>query len=216
MGTLFWQLNDCWATHSWSVIDSAGVPKLAYYQVKRSYAPRIVSIVKVGNRVTAHVVNDLTERIDANIELSIRTFDGQLIVADRKAVRVDGDSALRDAAGVTLPGFIADSPEEVYAEARITADNKVIAYTTSLLAEPKNLRTGQVKLNVSLDASGNVTIRTERFAPFVVIKAKDDAIRLSLSDNGFHVSPGEVKVVRVTGVPTENILDAITVTAFER
>jgi beta-mannosidase len=216
MGTLFWQLNDCWATHSWAVIDSAGVPKLAYYQVKRSYAPRIVSIVKTGNRVTAHVVNDLTERIDANIELSIRTFDGQLIVADRKALRVDGDSALRDAAGVTLPGFIADSPEEVYAEARITADNKIIAYTTTLLAEPKNLRTGQVKLNVSLDASGNVIIRTERFAPFVMIRAKDDAIRLTLSDNGFHVSPGEVKIVSVKGVPMENILDAITVTAFER
>ena len=138
-----------------------------------------MSIVKTGNRVTAHVVNDLTERIDANIELSIRTFDGQLIVADRKVLRVDGDSALRDAAGVTLPGFIADSPEEVYAEARITADNKLVAHTTTLLAEPKNLRTGQVKLNVTLDASGNVNIRTERFAPFVVIRAKDAAIRLT-------------------------------------
>jgi hypothetical protein len=49
-----------------------------------------------------------------------------------------------------------------------------------------------------------------------MIRAKDDAIRLTLSDNGFHVSPGEVKIVSVKGVPMENILDAITVTAFER
>jgi beta-mannosidase len=216
MGTLFWQLNDCWPTHSWSVIDSAGMPKLAYYQVKRSCAPRIVSIVKNGNRVTAHVVNDVLERIDANIELSIRTFDGQLIVADRKAIHVDGESALRDAAGVTLPGFIADSPEEVYAEARITAGNQTIAQTNILLAEPKSLRTGQIKLNVSLDASGALAIRTERFAPFVVIKAKDEAMTLKVSDNGFNVCTREVKIVTVNGIPAENILDSVSITAFER
>lgn len=216
MGTLFWQLNDCWPTHSWSVIDSAGTPKLAYYQVKRSCAPRIVSIVKDGNRISAHIVNDLPERIDANMELSIRTFDGQLIVADRKTIQVNGDSALRDAAGVTLPGFIADSPEEVYAEARITTGNQIIAHTTILLAEPKTLRTGQIKLNVSLDASGALAIRTERFAPFVVIKAKDEAVNLKLSDNGFHISPGEVKLVSVAGISADSILDAINVTAFER
>jgi len=216
MGTLFWQLNDCWPTHSWAVIDSAGVPKLAYYQVKRSCAPRIVSIVKDGYRVTAHVVNDVLERIDANMELSIRTFDGQLIVADRKTIQVDGDSALQNAASVTLPGFIADSPEEVYAEARITAGNQLIAHTTILLAEPKTLRTGKIKLNVSVDAACAISIRTERFAPFVVIKAKDEAVHPKLSDNGFHVCPGEVKIVNVTGVPAENILDAITITAFER
>ncbi len=216
MGTLFWQLNDCWPTHSWSVIDSAGAPKLAYYQVKRSCAPRIVSIVKDGTRVVAHIVNDTPERIDAHMELSIRTFDGQLIVADRRTIVVDADSALRDAASVMLPGFIADSPEEVYAEAKVTSGNQVIAHSASLLAEPKNLRTGQVKLNVSLDASGNVCIRTERFAPFVVIRAKDETMPLKLSDNGFHICPGDVKVVSVTGIAPEKLLDSIAITPFER
>jgi beta-mannosidase len=37
MGTLLWQLNDCWPGPSWSIIDFAGNPKPAYHAVKRLY-----------------------------------------------------------------------------------------------------------------------------------------------------------------------------------
>jgi beta-mannosidase len=38
MGTLFWQLNDCWPGPSWSVIDYYGKHKLAYDVVKKEFA----------------------------------------------------------------------------------------------------------------------------------------------------------------------------------
>ena len=37
MGTMLWQLNDCWPGVSWSIIDYYGRPKGGYYAVKRSY-----------------------------------------------------------------------------------------------------------------------------------------------------------------------------------
>ena len=37
MGTLFWQLNDCWPGPSWSVIDYYGTHKLGYGVVKQEY-----------------------------------------------------------------------------------------------------------------------------------------------------------------------------------
>lgn len=37
MGTLFWQLNDCWPGPSWSVIDYYGKPKVAYEVVKKEF-----------------------------------------------------------------------------------------------------------------------------------------------------------------------------------
>ncbi len=38
MGTLLWQLNDCWPGPSWSIIDFDGNPKPAYEVVKRLYS----------------------------------------------------------------------------------------------------------------------------------------------------------------------------------
>jgi len=37
MGTLLWQLNDCWPGPSWSIINYDGVPKEAYDSVKKAF-----------------------------------------------------------------------------------------------------------------------------------------------------------------------------------
>lgn len=37
MGTLLWQLNDCWPVTSWSIIDYYKKPKGGYYATKRAY-----------------------------------------------------------------------------------------------------------------------------------------------------------------------------------
>ncbi|MEO7264548.1 MAG: hypothetical protein ABIW38_06520 [Ferruginibacter sp.] len=38
MGTLLWQLNDCWPVTSWSITDYNRQPKAAWYAVKNAYA----------------------------------------------------------------------------------------------------------------------------------------------------------------------------------
>ncbi|KAK8070291.1 hypothetical protein PG994_006907 [Apiospora phragmitis] len=43
-GVLVWQLNDCWPTVSWAVVDYYGVPKPAYYAIKRAMQPVAVGV----------------------------------------------------------------------------------------------------------------------------------------------------------------------------
>jgi beta-mannosidase len=38
MGTLLWQLNDCWPVTSWSIVDASKTPKASWYAVKNAYA----------------------------------------------------------------------------------------------------------------------------------------------------------------------------------
>ncbi len=43
MGSIYWQLNDCWPVASWSSIDYYGRWKALQYYARRFYAPILVS-----------------------------------------------------------------------------------------------------------------------------------------------------------------------------
>ncbi|AEB43350.1 beta-mannosidase [Micromonospora maris AB-18-032] len=44
MGTIVWQLNDCWPVTSWSAIDGDGRRKPLWYALRRAYADRLLTV----------------------------------------------------------------------------------------------------------------------------------------------------------------------------
>ena len=46
MGTLYWQLNDCWPVASWSSIDYFHRWKALHFMARRFFAPVLVSAVE--------------------------------------------------------------------------------------------------------------------------------------------------------------------------
>lgn len=44
MGTLLWQLNDCWPVTSWSITDYSRAPKAAWYAVKEAYRDDVIPV----------------------------------------------------------------------------------------------------------------------------------------------------------------------------
>ncbi len=44
MGTLLWQLNDCWPVTSWSITDYSRHPKAAWYAVKEAYRDDVMPV----------------------------------------------------------------------------------------------------------------------------------------------------------------------------
>ena len=111
MGTLFWQLNDCWPVVSWSSIDYYGRWKALQYYARRAYAPVLVSpyLSEAGN-VAVKVVSDRTEDFKGMLEAYVMGFDGEvkekldtecIVKADASAdvleldaVKLDGDAFL--------------------------------------------------------------------------------------------------------------------------
>jgi len=58
MGTIWWQLNDCWPVTSWALVDSSGRPKPAWYALRDAYAPRLITIQPRGAALAVVAVND--------------------------------------------------------------------------------------------------------------------------------------------------------------
>ena len=81
MGTLYWQLNDCWPAVSWSSIDYFGNWKALHYKAKQSFENILVSntIDNDDDIIEVFVINDGMDAVENNLELEIRTFNGDSI-----------------------------------------------------------------------------------------------------------------------------------------
>ena len=71
MGSLYWQLNDCWPGASWSSIDYYGKWKALYYQTKKAFNPIIVSNEFIDSNLHIKAITDLNEEFSGEVELSL-------------------------------------------------------------------------------------------------------------------------------------------------
>jgi beta-mannosidase len=77
MGTLYWQLNDCWPAVSWSSIDHFGNWKALHYQVKRDFENVLISNYVKEGVLYSCIVNDHLYDITGGYTMVIKDFDGK-------------------------------------------------------------------------------------------------------------------------------------------
>jgi len=61
-GAIYWQLNDCWPSISWSVVDVAGRRKLAWYALRDAFRQRVTTVTMTSDGPCLVGVND-TDRV---------------------------------------------------------------------------------------------------------------------------------------------------------
>ena len=86
MGTVLWQLNDCWPVTSWAAIDGDGRRKPLWYALRRSYRDRLVTIQPRDGGLAAVVVNDSAEPWRGELSLARVCFDGERLAESSSTV----------------------------------------------------------------------------------------------------------------------------------
>jgi len=79
MGSLFWQLNDCWPAVSWSCVDYSGERKALYYQAAKAFSPELISPVAENDTIKIFFVSDSPEQPEGILRLRLLDFDGNLL-----------------------------------------------------------------------------------------------------------------------------------------
>ena len=109
MGTVWWQLNDCWPVTSWAVVDGGGRRKPAWYALRDAYAPHLLTIQPRGGDLVLFAVNDGDEPWTVAGAVERCNFAGELLVADDvDAVTV----APRSLRSWTIPAAVARAGEQ--------------------------------------------------------------------------------------------------------
>ena len=76
MGSLFWQIDDCWPVASWSSIDYYGEWKALHYYAKKLYRPVLIAPRVVDDTVGVSIVSDRLEPIAGELHVRVVDFDG--------------------------------------------------------------------------------------------------------------------------------------------
>ncbi len=106
-GALIWLLRDLWPGAGWGLIDAFGLPKAAYYFVKRAMQAQAVFLADEGlNGLTVNAVNDGDQPLVAELELQL-IRNGSVRVGTGKArLVVPAHGAVELAAATLFEHFI--------------------------------------------------------------------------------------------------------------
>ncbi len=142
MGTLYWQLNDCWpGGTTWSCIDGDGKPKLLWYATRRFFSDELWTFQpERDGALSLYVINDTDQPLDREVEISRERFDGERlarqtapVAAPPRSVRrvpvergvatpTDATRELLWANGSSTTWFFAPDKELNYPRARFEAE----------------------------------------------------------------------------------------------
>ena len=157
MGTLYWQLNDCWPVASWSSLDYDGRWKALHYMARHFYAPLLVSAVPnlEDGSVAVHVTSDKREDVTAEVRWEVTTIQG---------VRVDGGAqtalcpANSNSSLMTLDLGAAVSEygaRNLVVWLELWADETLVSENLALFARPKHLSLAEPEFDFDVQDVGD-------------------------------------------------------------
>jgi beta-mannosidase len=96
MGTLYWQLNDCWQAPTWSSIDYFGNWKALQYAVKDEYKDvAVLAKIEELGKEEYYLVSDSPKAFLCSVKYSVFDLKGALINSNSVALNIDKDSVVK-------------------------------------------------------------------------------------------------------------------------
>jgi beta-mannosidase len=210
MGSIFWQLNDCWPVASWSSIDYYGRWKALQYYARRFYAPILVS-PHVEESLKVYIVSDKTWAEPASLRVRLMDFDGKVLLEETSAVNVAPltSKVYLDWPLKKMTDAGAADTSRVFVVAELTAGGALLSRNIVYLAPVRgvHLKPAQLKIETT-GAKDSYTIRITSpvLARSVYLSFGD--LDVQLSDNYFDLLPGETAEIAAKGAVTLDALKA--------
>lgn len=201
MGTLMWQLNDCWPVASWSCIDYYGRRKALYYEMKRQFKPIIIACDTMQEgKLPIYVVSDrinVGNTLKCSLTLSLCRMDGTVIeeeITDYMEVSANHPVHFIDYAGAAQ----LDSNELRSCYLRIKCHD--ITQKVKFFCYPGELELPEAEITVRRIDDNTVEVSSSVLQYGVELSANVDGY---FEDNYFTLLPNEPKRVHFT--PKEEI-----------
>ncbi len=199
MGSLYWQLNDCWPVASWSGIDYYGKWKALHYFAKKAFNNILVSPdIDSTNTLKIYGISDLSENKNATLEIKIIDFEGNILWRKSRDIIIESNKSViyfekelgdlinkNNKQNCLLYTKLADSKGNILSENILYFDK--IKNLLLPKVQPK-ISYRQIKDGIEISISSDKLIKNIYF--------RLDITEGHFSDNYFDIVPGETKTIK--------------------
>ena len=215
MGSLYWQLNDCWPVVSWSSRDYYGMKKTLHFFASKFYNDVLISPVIEGEKIKVYVISDRRRAEKNTIRLTLMDFDGNVLFETFKYIDLPPNSC----------AVYFDTTQSALLQG---VDTSQVVLSTALLGLPGinsfnllffkpikdlNLPRPQFTIRVSANEIGyRIRVLSDKMAKNVHLTVNAPG---ELRDNDFDILPQDgYEVQFVTHKRIPNLISLITVTSL--
>ena len=150
MGSLFWQINDCWPVASWSSIDYTGRWKALQYYARRFYADLLLSPHEAGGNLSFYIVSDRRLKTKGELKVNLFDFEGRTLWSDQREVEVFAQHS-KSYLTVPIATLLADKdPKTVFVASELVVDGKVVATAEHFFQPFKDLSLPRPQLSAEV------------------------------------------------------------------
>jgi beta-mannosidase len=211
MGTLYWQLNDCWPVASWSSIDHPGNWKALHYMARDFYAPLLVSAVEDNTQGTVEVyaISDLVEATSATMHWTLSDTTSAILAENTLDCSSLSPQANTKICTLELADHLAEYGERrllVWLELLVAG--RVVSQNLVYFTRPKHLELRNPGLTARVQARqhGDFEVTLDAQHPALWVWPDLPGIDATYSHRFFHLFPG--KPVTLTVHPERRLSPA--------
>jgi beta-mannosidase len=204
MGSLYWQLNDCWPVASWASIDYYGRWKALHYYARRFYDDVLISPFLHDDKVDVYVVSDKLQPLSGNIHAQLLDFAGKVSLDQNKGVSIPAQSS-----GL----YFSIEKAELSGKADLRQSFLIVELEVGGKIVSRNLVFFDVMHNLELPKTRNIESSFSKTSLGYSLKLQSDKLarnvalsfgelEVQLSDNYFDLLPGHPEVLDVKSSAT--------------
>jgi beta-mannosidase len=207
MGSLYWQINDCWPVASWSSTDYYQRWKALQYFAKKGFEPVLVSPYRSGDSLKVDVINDKLNEIKAQLVVKVLDFAGKEISKETKDITVPANSS-NTFFGVKAADFLKSvQPTKQFMVVELMENGTVISNNTLFFKPIKEIALPKPTVKyewTATDGGFEISLSTDQLAKNLYMTIGDE--EGFFSDNYFDLIPGQpVKVKLETKLSKEKL-----------
>ncbi len=196
MGSLYWQIDDCWPVASWSSIDYFGRWKALQYYARRFYSDLLISPTVQKEDLKLYVVSDRPKAVPAQIKVTLMNFDGASLKSFVREVNVEPLTS-RSYVDLKVPELLSGADgKNVVVYCELLVNGKVVSSHDYFFAPFKELKFSKPAISSEMTRTRDgfsVKLSTDKFAKAVYLAVPEhDGF---FSDNFFNLAPSREMTV---------------------